>query len=118
MKKKTKNKKIIFDGIGPKDIKQIRIKLRQIWSWSQPRKLVVKRCSINGGEYSRCEKCKRKCAKVYVDHIERVGDVDEGFIKRLWVPSKYLQGLCKKCHAVKTRDERRKAKNNDVGDFY
>jgi len=44
--------------------------------------------------------------KIYVDHIQAVGDVDEGFLKRMFVPSTELQGLCKQCHDKKTKAER------------
>jgi hypothetical protein len=113
-----------IDGLSAKDVEKIRRAIRQVWSWSYPRGLVVKRCLVAGG-FSKCEKCKKKCPKIFVDHIKRVGDVDAGFIHRLFVPSKYMQGLCKECHKAKTNEERKAAKavskldsKDDTGDFF
>ncbi len=111
---KRKKKEILpkVDGLGPKEIKQIRTALRQVWSWSYSRRLVVARCLLPNG-FSKCEKCKEVVAKIFVDHKKQVGDVDEGFIKRLFVASRYMWGLCKKCHDPKTRAER-KAKRDKI----
>lgn len=101
--KKPKLEKV--DGLGVDDIKKIRNAIRQVWHWSYAKRLCTKRCTGKDG-YPRCELCKKKCPKIYIDHIERVGDVDAGFIARLFVPSRGLQGLCKKCHDAKTAQER------------
>ena len=114
MPKKVKQIKV--DGFGPDDKRKIRAALRKVWSWSYPRRLVEKRCLIDGG-FSRCEKCKKKCPKVYVDHIQNVGEVDAGFISRLFVASHKMQGLCKKCHDAKTKLERSVSKLV-IKDFY
>jgi hypothetical protein len=95
----------LVDGLGSKNIAQIRTALRQVWSWSYARRLCVKRCLIEGG-FSRCERCKATVPKIYPDHIIPCGDVDGGYIKRMFVSSAGLQGLCKKCHDAKTREER------------
>lgn len=50
---------------------------------------------------------------MFVDHINRVGDVDAGFIERMFVPSNKLQGLCHKCHGLKTKQERKLAKTQE-----
>ena len=104
--KKRKEKKTDTDGLGPKELRRIRTALRQVWSWSLAHRLVRKRCQILGTDFARCEKCKQRAAKVYVDHINRLGAVDKGFIERLFVPSAKLQGLCRACHGAKTRLER------------
>lgn len=99
------------DGLGPKDLKRIRSALRDVWRWNHARQLVLKRCLIAGG-FSRCEnkKCKKKCPKVFVDHISPCGDVREpGYILRMFIPSRQLQGLCQKCHTAKTKQEREDA---------
>jgi hypothetical protein len=107
MAKKTSKKVEKIDGLGPEDIKKIRAAIRQVWAWSHPRRLVVKRCEIAGG-FSKCEQCKKKCAKIFVDHIKVMGDLlAPDYILRMWTPSKNLQGLCKKCHDDKTKDERK-----------
>lgn len=104
MPRKAIKKKI--DGLGPDDIKKIRSALRRVWGFSYPRRLVKERC-IGPDGFPRCEKCKQKVPTIHVDHIKNVGDVDEGFIKRLFVPSKKLQALCKQCHNKKTYAERK-----------
>jgi hypothetical protein len=114
---KKRVKKIIekIDGLSADDIKKIRAAIRQVWSWSYPRRLVVQRCLIAEG-FSKCELCKKKCPKIFVDHLNPVGDVDSGFIERLFISSENLQGLCKKCHDQKTKDERKQKRKK--GDFY
>lgn len=105
----AKSKAPPVDGLSAKDIKRLRSAIRQVWTYSTPRRLVVNRCLIKEGKwkgFSRCESCKTIVPKIFVDHIRRVGDVDEGYIKRMFVSSKSLQGLCKKEHDAKTRKER------------
>lgn len=101
--KKEKPKKV--DGFGPDEVRKIRAAIRKVWSWSHAKKLVISRCTDKEG-YPRCEKCRKRCPKIFVDHIVKVGDVDEGFLKRLFVPSNQMQGLCKPCHSLKTKLER------------
>lgn len=93
------------DGLGPYEIKRIRSALRQVWHRSKARKLVVDRCTKRGWTY--CEQCKRKTPKLKVDHITACGDVDGGYIERLFKPSAFLQGLCPPCHNEKTKREKR-----------
>jgi hypothetical protein len=93
------------DGLGPLEVKKIRTAIRLVWHRCHARKLVVKRCTGKDG-FTYCEKCDRRTPSLKIDHIERVGDVDEGFIARLFVPSNRLQGLCKDCHDLKTAIER------------
>jgi len=95
------------DGLGPLEAKKIRIAIRQVWHRSYARSLCVKRCVGSGG-YSYCEKCKKRAPKIFIDHVEKVGDLDGGFLSRLFCPSERLQGLCKKCHDEKTKLERKK----------
>ena len=103
--KTKKFKEVKFDGLNPKEKANIRKALRQVWSWTYSRKLVVNRCLADNG-FSKCELCKNICAKVYVDHIQNVGEVDAGIIERMFVTSDKMQGLCKKCHDKKTKKER------------
>lgn len=100
-----KKKLALVDGLGPRDIKRLRSHIRTVWGWSYARKLCVQRCLVEGG-FSRCEQCKQIVPKIYPDHIIPCGDVDEGYIARMFVPSRFLQGLCNKCHNAKTNDER------------
>lgn len=105
--KKKKLQKM--DGLGPYEIKKIREALRVVWQRSYARKLVVVRCTGKDG-FPYCEKCGDRTPTLKVDHIENVGDVDGGFIKRLFIPSQFLQGLCKPCHDMKTNIERNQEK--------
>ncbi len=93
------------DGLGPKEIANIRNAVRLVWQRSYSRKLVVKRC-IGADGFSYCETCFKRTPQLKIDHIDKVGDVDEGFITRLFVPSTELQGICKECHDEKTKQER------------
>lgn len=96
------------DGLSAKDVENIRKAIRKVWMWSTPWRLCKARAVGKDG-FSRCEQCKKKVPKVFVDHINAVGDVDGGFIERLFCPSSGLQALCKKCHDAKTRLERKHA---------
>lgn len=93
------------DGLGPLEVKKIRTALRLVWHRSHARKLVVKRCT-GYDDFFYCEKCRRKTPQLKVDHITNVGEMDSGFIRRLFIPSSQLQGLCKLCHDAKTKWER------------
>lgn len=95
-----------IDGVTRKEIERIRRAVREVWMWTSfPRRLCLKR-AMHADGFPRCEACKEKVVKVYADHIHNVGDVDAGFIDRMWVSSKNLQAICKKCHDRKTREER------------
>lgn len=97
------------DGLGPYEIKRIRSAVRDVWQYSHARQLVIKRCTGKDG-FARCEDCKKKTPKLKIDHIDNVGDVDAGFILRMFCPSNKLQGLCHECHKDKTKIERAFAK--------
>jgi hypothetical protein len=93
------------DGFGPRERKKIDSAIRQVWYRSKARQTCVKRCTDKEG-FTWCEKCDTKTAKLKVDHIIPCGPVDsDGFIKRLFCPSKGLQGLCGDCHQLKTNME-------------
>lgn len=93
------------DGLGPLEKKKIRQALRLVWQRSHARKIVVERCTDAAG-FTRCEGCVKRTPNLKIDHIENVGEVDAGFISRLFVPSNMMQGLCKTCHDAKTKRER------------
>lgn len=118
-KSKSKRQKLEkTDGLGPLEKKNLRTAIRQVWHRSHARALVVKRCTDADG-YAHCEgPCGRKrLPKITVDHIEPAGEVDGGFIERMFAPSSKLMGLCHECHREKTRAEnqRRRAKNKPIG---
>ena len=101
---------MIDGGLGPAEIAKIRQANRQLWQRSSlARKLVVKRCLLPDG-FSKCEECNQVCAKVAVDHTEKVGAVDGGYLERLWVSSNEMKGLCAQCHSKKTAQERKEDK--------
>lgn len=101
------------DGLGPLEIKKIRQALRLVWQRSHARKLVVVRCTDKAG-FTFCEQCKERTPNLKIDHVQKVGDVDGGFITRLFVPSHGLQGLCHPCHNAKTKLERSQTKRSRV----
>lgn len=108
----------MIDDLNDDDIKKIKRVLRQAWSWSYSRRLVIKRCDIGGG-YSRCEGCKKKVPKIFVDHIEAIGTFDpKTYILRSFVPSRFMQGLCQPCHKVKTKADMKAMKEVSSQDFY
>ncbi len=98
------------DGLGAYEIGKIRSAIRQVWQRSLARKMCHDRAIGEDGFY-RCEQCEKTVPKVHIDHIERVGDVDSGFITRLFCESSKLQALCKECHRVKTNEENRLKKS-------
>lgn len=55
---------------------------------------------------------KKRTKNIFVDHISPVGGPDEGgwdgVIERLYCELDGLQILCKQCHDLKTKDERKK----------
>lgn len=67
--------------------------------------------------HHRCADCKEEVtsANVQVDHISPIVDPKVGFttwdefIDKLFCGVENLQVLCKKCHAVKTKEERAEA---------
>jgi hypothetical protein len=101
----TKSRLAKTDGLGPREKNKIRTALRLVWHRSYARALVVKR-SVRPDGFCFCEKCKKKCPRVQIDHVIPVGEVDEGFIKRLFCPSTALRALCKECHKERTRVDR------------
>jgi len=96
-------------GLSPREIAKLRSGIRMVWQrTSHARKLVQKRCLTPEG-FSKCEGCGTVVAKVAIDHIVPCGAFNSGYIKRMFVSSKDLQGLCKTCHDAKTKKERKRA---------
>lgn len=93
------------DGLGPKELAQLRSAIRLVWQRSKQRRLVIKRCTGADG-FPVCELCKSKVPKIQVDHIEPVGEVlESGYIKRMMCSSLGLVGLCIPCHRIKTKQQ-------------
>lgn len=116
MKKKVEK----MDGYGPRERQQVTSAIRQVWQRSRARQLVIKRCT-DGEGYPVCEQCKQRCPKIQVDHIEPLGTIDsDRYIPRLFCSSVQMRGLCKKCHAPKTKAEakERRRKKEAEKDFY
>lgn len=122
VKKAKKEKPAPIDGLSPGDLKRIQSAVRQVWSWSHPWRLVKKR-SMHADGFPRCEnkKCKHKgkaVPKVFVDHIESVGEIGgPDYIKRMFIPSCKLQALCNDCHKIKTKEEAAERAGKDLN-FY
>jgi hypothetical protein len=100
-----------IDGINSEDLKRIHRAVRQVWQWSHPWKLAKKRARGQDGfdycENPECPNRGKPVPKVFVDHIDPVGEVGgPEYIQRMFVSSEHLQCLCKKCHDAKTREER------------
>lgn len=107
-KRKKAVKDEATDGLGPRELKQIHKAVRQVWSWSRAHRLAKAR-AIDKDGFPVCEKCKRRVPKVQVDHMSPVGEVGGPYyIQKLFVPSKRLQCLCKRCHDPKTAGERKR----------
>ncbi len=112
---KRKAKIKIDGGLDADTIKKLRGAIRQVWSWSHSRKVCIARATDKEG-FGRCEKCKKKVAKLFADHIEVMGDIrGEKYLDRMWCASTELQALCKKCHDAKTKDENRERAYFDAG---
>lgn len=99
----------MVDGLNEKDLKHLRTRIRQVWSWSRSWRIAKKRAMHPDG-FERCEN--KKCPtrgkpvpKVYVDHIKAFGRLDtkDNPILRMFIHSSKLQCLCAQCHRVKTK---------------
>jgi hypothetical protein len=65
-------------------------------------------------EHKKCEHRGGPVPKVFVDHIEAVGEIcGPDWLERMFIPSSKLQALCKQCHDKKTRIEKGKKKFTD-----
>ena len=71
------------DGMGPLEIKKIRSALRLVWHRSYARALAIKRCIGEDG-FSYCENCFKRAPAIKIDHVVQVGDLNAGFLKRLF----------------------------------
>lgn len=121
-KSSKKPKPEAIDGLGPKELAMIHKAVRQVWSWSKAWRLTKARCTDAEGfvfcENKKCESKGKPVPKVFIDHIDPVGEVGgPNYIQRMFIPSKRLQGLCKKCHDPKTRQERAAKKNRKAPVF-
>ncbi len=117
MKRKKAKEKIKPQdgGLNPKQRMQLRQAIRQVWSWSYARRLCIARATRKDG-FAQCENpsCKQIVAKVFADHVNPCGTLDEKFIEKVFCPSTGLQALCNKCHAKKTREERKALANAEI----
>lgn len=106
-----KKKAEAVDGLGPRERQRIASAIRQVWYQSRARKLAIKRCTDEDG-FLVCSECppgRQRTPKIQIDHIKACGPVDsEGFITRLFCPSKGLKGLCPPCHRKKTASDKKR----------
>jgi 5-methylcytosine-specific restriction endonuclease McrA len=96
----------IFAGLG------------KVWMWWPERLAVKKRCKVEGktGWY-RCELCRGEVERLDVDHIIPVVPVSgfttwDHYIASRFVTADKLQGICRECHAKKTKEENRQRRLN------
>lgn len=89
----------IFAGLG------------KVWMWWPERLAVKKRCKVAGksGWYA-CELCRSEVERLDVDHIKPVVPVSgfttwDAYILARFVTADKLQGICRECHAAKTKKE-------------
>ncbi len=79
---------------------------------------MVNKATGRVAEHYKCAACLSSfpAKDVQVDHIRPVVCLKQGFvdwdtyIKRMYVDSAGLQVLCKKCHLIKTKEERQERK--------
>lgn len=116
-KARTKQEQKLDGGIGKIEKASIRIAMRQLWQrTSKARAICKKRAFIEKGMY-KCEVCGDIVGDIKVDHNVEVGDLDGGYLERLWCSSSELTAMCAKCHNEKTKEERKRAKlKKDVSD--
>lgn len=106
-KRKEKKSARKFDGYNPYIKQQIRNAIREIWRNSAAWKIAKNRVLQPDG-MSRCEECNNLFAKTAIDHIIACGELDSGFIDRMFVPSIGLKSLCGECHSIKSSEDRKK----------
>lgn len=84
--------------------------IRKVWRWHPMRKEVKARCKTAEGFY-RCEKCRKLCPEIEIDHIIPAVDPVKGwegfdkFIERLFCDINNLEGKCHECHKKKSGKE-------------
>lgn len=106
-----------IDGLSATDRKKLHSANRMVWHWSYPKRLCLARATDKNG-WLKCEECKKKVPKLFVDHKNAVGEVGAaGYIERLFCPSSELQAICKKCHQAKTNEEKRLAREKEKWGF-
>jgi len=109
MAKKKKAKKF-----NPKT--RVMSAMRKIWLYSPMRREAVKRCKV--GDNYRCERCRKLCDKVQIDHNPPVilltgFDSWDGVFTRMFAPADTnLAGLCESCHTKLTTSQREERKRN------
>ncbi len=97
----------------PRSLKQILMAgLGRSWMAWPPRNEVKRRCKVPGrAGWYQCEECKEPHEKIEIDHIQPVVAVADGFttwddyIHSKFVSADKLRGLCRACHAKKTKEE-------------
>lgn len=92
----------------------VKASLRRTWGRSRQRQQALKQAKVSYGQY-KCADCndvfRRK--DIQVDHKVCVGKFIsfDLFIERLFVKPSGLAILCKQCHSIKTKSDRKKMSN-------
>lgn len=91
----------------------VKAALRRTWGRSRQRQSALKSAKVAYGQYkcAKCEKVHRR-KHIQVDHKTPVGRFVnfDTYIERLFCPSNELQVLCKECHKVKTKRDKKAMK--------
>jgi len=94
------------------DIAKLVSKSREIWRQSQNYQSVKKVCKIVGKSgWFKCQTCHSEVEVIKIDHIKPIGEqpvVMHNFgewLEKLFCEPLNLQGLCTRCHSIKTKEE-------------
>lgn len=112
--RKPKKKKLpILSQDDPRFRSMVMSGLRQASRWWIPSQACISKARVGRGKY-QCPLCKGffKVKEMKKDHIEPVipltgFDGWDGVVKRMFGKEEEYQGICKTCHADKTKEENR-----------
>jgi 5-methylcytosine-specific restriction endonuclease McrA len=96
---------------------KIRSALRQVWRWSPERAEALRLARVQRGKYL-CSCCNKLFGprEIQVDHIVSAGSLDDlnAYKQRLFCSVEGLNVQCKPCHALKTKLEQTKKKEESL----
>jgi len=113
----------MWDHIDRKTKQLLRGKIRQIFRWSNEKKIFVNNIQFKAeyeGKDRLCVFCRScgtvmpKSSKLYsIDHIEPCGEIAPEFVARMF-DIKNMQILCHDCHDEKTVIDRKNIKDRGL----
>lgn len=99
------------------DIAKLVSKAREVHRQSEHYQAVKKSCKVPGKSgWFKCQTCHTEVEVIKIDHINPIGKQPDDLIefgewlRRLFCDSLNLQGLCNRCHSIKTKEERQAGK--------